>query len=92
MEFLSLANVGPLGALVMVLAAPYLGIATGRLQPRKNVEDWRDAYFKSEEARAVERDTTSRLLTYAEAADNLLRAALGPAPAVAPPESERARD
>jgi hypothetical protein len=76
----------PVGVVIAVLAAPWLALATGRLQPRQNVADWRDAYFKSEDARATERDTTARLLTYAEAADHLLRTALGPGLPPAPRE------
>jgi hypothetical protein len=74
-------EVGPvIGVLILIAGWPYFGIATGRLQPRKNVEDWRDAYFKSESARTTDRETTSKLLGYAEATEYLLRTALPHAP------------
>lgn len=60
-------------ALIMAGVLPYLLMATGRLQPRKNVEDWRDAYFKSEDARATEAQTSAKVLGYLEAADKILR-------------------
>jgi hypothetical protein len=80
-----LSNMTPLGAIVLVLAVPYLLMAMGRLVPRQHVKDWKDAYFRSEAARDVERETTSKLLGYAEAADYLLRSAL-------PPPSPRRRE
>jgi hypothetical protein len=62
----------------VVLALPYIAIAVGRLQPRKNVEDWRDAYHLSEANRRLERETNEQMLGYLEAADSLLRSVVAP--------------
>ena len=59
MPFGTIGEWTPTGAIIAVLALPYLMIALGRLQPRKNIEDWRDAYFKSEQ-RHTERDAMMR--------------------------------
>lgn len=61
-----------------VLALPYVAIVLGRLQPRKNVEDWRDAYYRSEANRQLERETNQQVLGYLEAADSLLRSIVAP--------------
>lgn len=84
----ALGGLEPAALLLVVGALPYLALALGRLVPRQAAVDWKDAYFKSEEARQIERETTQRLLTYAETADALLRAALGPGlnhPTIPPP-------
>lgn len=90
-EWMGLTGMGPREAVVLVLALPYLMMATGRLQPRKNVEDWKDAYFKSEGARAVEAETGTKVLAYLEAADKILRGISGhpAAPPAAPTVEDR---
>lgn len=75
--------------LAVVLALPYVGIAMGRLQPRKNVEDWRDAYYRSEANRRLESETSGKMLDYLEAADSLLRSVIAPH---APPPPTVTRD
>lgn len=74
----ALGGLEPAVLVLVVAVLPYVMLALGRLVPRSAALDWKEAYFKSEEARQIDRDTTARLLTYAESADALLRAALGP--------------
>lgn len=74
----ALGGLEPAVAVFMIALLPYAALATGRLVPRSSVKDWKDAYFKSEEARAIDRETTGTLLKYAETTDHLLRTALGP--------------
>lgn len=64
--------------ITVVLALPYLAIVAGRLQPRKNVEDWRDAYNRSEANRALESEANRQVLDYLEAADSILRSVVAP--------------
>jgi hypothetical protein len=75
---------------MVVLALPYVAIVAGRLQPRKNVEDWRDAYHRSEANRALERETNERVLGYLEAADSLLRSIVAPHSPTPPHSTSRA--
>lgn len=77
--------------LFVVLALPYVAIALGRLQPRKNVEDWRDAYLSSEANRRLERETNTEMLGYLEAADSLLRSVVAPHSPPPPPTSRTHR-
>lgn len=77
--------------LFAVLALPYVAIALGRLQPRKNVEDWRDAYHRSEANRTLERETNQQMLGYLEAADSLLRGIVAPHAPTPPPTSRTHR-
>lgn len=87
LEWTGLADMTPLAMVTVVLGLPYLLIATGRLVPRSQCRDWKDAWEKSEAARNTDSETTQRLLAYAESADTLLRTTLGPAG-----EQDRERD
>jgi hypothetical protein len=77
-QVLALSGLKGQDLLFAVLALPYVAIVLGRLQPRKNVEDWRDAYYRSEANRRLERETNATMLDYLEAADSILRSVVAP--------------
>ena len=74
---------GAIGLLILV----FLFVLTGRLVPRKTVEDllaerdyWRAAHTEEVKARQAERELTNELLEVARAADQVFASLPRPAP------------
>ena len=71
----------PLGAqamVVLVAGAPYIAVVTGKLVPYRQVKDWKDLYFASEEGRIRALEAMERSADAIEATNGLVQAALQP--------------